>query len=69
MSLSEDKVQVERYEAFRRDVISELADTKTRLATLKAEGKTRSATYQQLYANRIVLEGILDRLAEHGIEI
>lgn len=61
--------QLERYEAFKRDVLAELAETEVTLRTLKAQGKTRSATYQQLLANRYALQGIVDRLVDHGIQM
>jgi hypothetical protein len=63
----EDLARLERYESFRRDVVTELAGTEGQLRDLKAAGKTKTATYQQLFANRLTLKGILERLADHGI--
>ncbi|MCH3942904.1 MAG: hypothetical protein WAY93_02840 [Atopobiaceae bacterium] len=67
MPTPEDVARLERYEAFRRDVVAELVETEASLRSLKAEHKTKTATYQQLFANRFLLKGILDKLAEHGI--
>jgi hypothetical protein len=64
---NEDLTRLERYETFRCDVVAELASTEGQLRDLKTAGKTRTATYQQLFANRLTLRGILERLADHGI--
>ena len=64
---NEDLIRLERYETFRCDVVAELASTEGQLRDLKTAGKTRTATYQQLFANRLTLRGILERLADHGV--
>ena len=64
---NEDLARLGRYEAFRCDVVAELASTEGQLRDLKATGKTKTATYLQLFANRFILRGILERLADHGI--
>ena len=64
---NEDLIRLGRYEAFRCDVVAELASTEGQLRDLKTAGKTRTATYQQLFANSLTLRGILERLADHGI--
>ena len=47
--------RLERFELFADKVRSELSETDATLARLKAEGKARTATYQQLWANSAVL--------------
>ena len=64
---NEDLARLGQYEAFRCNVVAELASTEGQLRDLKATGKTKTATYQQLFANRLILRGILERLAGHGI--
>ena len=46
---------------------AEYADAAAQIDRLRDEGRTRTATYRQLVANRITLKGILDRFAEVGL--
>ena len=62
-----DQRRLERYDLFADKVRSELVQTESELAELKAEGKTRTATYDQLFANRMVLRQIIERLEEAGL--
>ena len=62
---SADQRRLERYDLFTDKVRQELGQTESELARLKAEGKTRTATYQQLFANRMTQ--IVDRLKEAGL--
>ncbi len=62
-----DQRRLERYDLFADKVRSELSQTEAQLAELKAESKTRTATYQQLFANRMTLQQIVDRLQEAGL--
>lgn len=64
---SADQRRLERYDLFADKVRSELSLAEEQLAELKAEGKTRTATYQQLFANRMTLQQIVDRLKEAGL--
>ena len=62
--------EVERlaaFESFAADVRSELADATARMEELRVQGKVKSATYQQLFANRAILRDIDARLSEHGL--
>lgn len=56
--------KLERYERFARDLRDELATTDQKLQTLNAQGKTKTATYRQLFANRFMLEEMVSRLDE-----
>lgn len=55
------------YDAFARDVRSELAQTGERMERLRSQGKVKSATYRQLFAIRSTLRDIDRRLAERGL--
>lgn len=59
--------RLERYDLFAKQVHADLAQTERELAQLKAEGKTRSATYQQLFANLMTLRQIVERLEDAGL--
>lgn len=56
--------KLERYECFARDLRDELAETDQQLKDMKAQGRTKTATYQQLFANRFMLEEMVSRLDE-----
>lgn len=56
--------KLERYECFARALRDELAETDQQLKDMKAQGRTKTATYQQLFANRFMLEEMVSRLDE-----
>lgn len=62
-----DEERLAAYDAFAEGVRSELADTVERMESLKAAGKVKSATYRQLFAARMELKAICDRLARFGL--
>lgn len=62
-----DSERLERYERFAKSIRDELAATDARLQDLKAQGKTETATYRQLFANRFMLEEMATRLDEAGL--
>lgn len=55
------------YDAFARDVRSELAQTGEQMEQLRSQGKVKTATYRQLFAIRSTLRDIGRRLAERGL--
>ena len=55
------------YEAFAQEVRVELAGATQRMEELRAAGKVKTATYRQLFANRITLKEIDARLAAKGL--
>ena len=59
--------KLERYECFARGLRDELATTDQKLQTLKAQGKTKTATYRQLFGSRFMLEEMVSRLDEAGL--
>lgn len=62
-----DEQRLAAYDAFARDAREELAGCNARMETLRAEGKTKIATYRQLFANRMTLTDIVRRLEDHGL--
>lgn len=62
-----DGERLRAFEAFARDVRGELADTTARMEALRAQGKAKTATYRQLFANRVTLREVDARLAERGL--
>ncbi len=59
-----DREKLERYVRFAQDLRDELAETDQQLKDMKAQGRTKTATYQQLFANRFMLEEMVSRLDE-----
>ncbi len=59
-----DREKLERYVRFAQDLRDELAETDQQLKDMKAQGRTKTATYQQLFANRFMLEEMVSRLEE-----
>ena len=57
----------DRLARFAEEIRAEFADTRKRLADLRAQDKVKTATYQQLFANRMTLEGIDRRLRNAGL--
>ncbi len=62
-----DERRLQRFDAFERGVREDLGRTKVQMEDLRREGQTRTATYQQLYANRAILEEIVARLEDAGL--
>ena len=62
-----NELRLERFDLFAGKVRAELAQTTATLERLKAEGKARTATYQQLWSNSMVLRQIVSRLEEVGL--
>ena len=56
---------MEKLEAFEKmlaDIIKQADYEKEQMEKLKAEGKEKTATYQQLWANKIALKELMIRL-------
>ena len=62
-----DERRLQRSDAFARGVNDELRQTRAQMDEMRAEGRAKSATYQQLLANRMTLEQIVARLKEFGL--
>lgn len=62
-----DAERLAAYDAFARDVRADLVEASERMDALRAENKVKTATYRQLFANRMTLKDIDRRLAERGL--
>lgn len=67
MDSATDADRLARYDRFAEEIRAEFADTRKRLADLRAQDKVKTATYQQLFASRMTLEGIDRRLRNAGL--
>lgn len=67
MDSATDADRLARYDRFAEEIRAEFAGTRKRLADLRAQDKVKTATYQQLFANRMTLEGIDRRLRNAGL--
>ena len=57
----------EQFERMLQTVRQEYADTVGKLESLKAEGKTKTATYRQLLGDKLMLQNILTRYRVYGL--
>ncbi|MCQ2437905.1 MAG: hypothetical protein MJ099_05865 [Clostridia bacterium] len=60
--------KLERYEQMQADVMKQYRETETAMAQLKAEGKIKTATYRQLFANKMMLTELLSLYKRYGLE-
>ena len=54
--------RLSQYEDLRASLEGQLASTLEKLESLRAQGRTRSATYQQLLAQKLTLKDFLSRI-------
>lgn len=57
----------ENFEKMLQSVQQEYADTVQKLEKLKAEDKTKTATYRQLLGDKLMLQNILTRYRVFGL--
>lgn len=57
----------EKFEAMLRSVLQEYDTTVGKLEKLKAEDKTKTATYRQLLGDKLMLQAILTRCKIYGL--
>lgn len=57
----------ERFEAMLRAVQREYDDTIQKMEKLKAQDKTKTATYRQLLGEKLMLQNILTRYQIYGL--
>lgn len=55
------------FQQMRDDIVAECAAVASRLDELKAQGKVKTATYQQLFARKMTLTAMLDLYRKHGL--
>ena len=61
---------MERLEAFEKmlsDILKQAELEGRKMDELKAEGKEKTATYRQLFGNRLMYRTILDKYREYGL--
>lgn len=46
---------------------AELSNTTSQLQQLSVQGKTKSATYRQLFGNKLTLQGLISRFEIYGM--
>lgn len=56
----EETTELERYRRMRESIEERYAEVSGRMEQLKAEGKIKSATYRQYYANKMMYKNMLD---------
>lgn len=56
-----------RFRAMRDATLEELAQTEATLGELRAQGKVKTATYQQLFARKMTLSAFADLYRQHGL--
>ena len=59
--------QEEKFEAMLRAVQREYDDTIQKMEKLKAQDKTKTATYRQLLGEKLMLQNILTRYQIYGL--
>lgn len=62
-----DGERLARFEAVLADWAAEWESVTTTLEALRAQGKTRTATYQQLTARKLTLKSMLAPFEERGL--
>ncbi len=62
-----DSERLAAYEAFAADVRAEYERTQQQMDELARANKVKTATYRQLFAARITLKEIMNRLRERGL--
>ena len=59
--------RLERYDLFAKTVREDYAKITAQMQELRSQGKTKTATYQQLFANLMTLKEILSRFEDAGL--
>lgn len=58
---------MEAFENMLKAILSQYDSTTEKLAKLKAEGKEKTATYRQLFANKLQLQAMLSYYQTYGL--
>ena len=62
-----DEKRLEAFEDMLKAILSQYDSTIEKMAKLKAEGKEKSATYRQLFANKLQLQAMLSYYRTYGL--
>lgn len=66
-SVSMDEKRLDAFESMLADIVSRYDSTAEKMAVLKAEGKEKTATYRQLFADKLQLQNILSYYRAYGL--
>ncbi len=62
-----DEKRLKAFEDMLEAILKQYDDTTEKMVKLKAEGKERTATYRQLFANKLQLQAILSYYRTYGL--
>lgn len=65
--MMEESERLARFETALADWVAEWESVNATLDSLRAQGKTRTATYQQLTARKLTLKSVLAPFEERGL--
>ena len=65
--MMEESERLARFETALADWVAERESVNATLEALRAQGKTRTATYQQLTARKLTLKSVLTPFEEQGL--
>ena len=62
-----DEKRLESFENMLKAILSQYDSTVEKMAKLKAEGKERTVTYRELFANKLQLQAMLSYYRTYGL--
>ena len=62
-----DEKRLESFENMLKAILSQHDSTVEKMAKLKAEGKEKTVTYRQLFANKLQLQAMLSYYRTYGL--
>ena len=62
-----DDERLEAFEKMLNSILSQYDSTVEKMAKLKAEGKEKTVTYRQLFANKLQLQAMLSYYRTYGL--
>jgi hypothetical protein len=65
--LAMDEKRLESFEKMLKAILSQYDSTVEKMAKLKAEGKEKTVTYRQLFANKLQLQAMLSYYRTYGL--
>lgn len=62
-----DEKRLNAFEEMLKAILSQYASTVEKMTKLKAEGKEKTVTYRQLFANKLQLQAMLSYYRTYGL--
>ena len=62
-----DEKRLEAFENMQKAILAQYDATVEKMAKLKAEGKEKTVTYRQLFANKLQLQAMLSYYRTYGL--